>query len=83
MTHFNHSPTTINCTDIRHISKHLHDSKKHLKDIKGDASNHREEHPKQLANEGFIFENIKHEKYLRNLITIKQQVALHRKIQSL
>ena len=53
-----------------------------MKGIKREATNHREVHLTQLADEEVIFGNIKHARYLRNLIKIEQQVALHKKIQS-
>ena len=60
MTHYNHSPKNIHCTNIKLLSKYLRESKKHLKGIKHEATNHREVHLTQLADEEFIFGNIKH-----------------------
>ena len=82
MTHYNYSPANIHCTHIKLISKYLRESKKHLKGIKREATNHREVHLTQLTDEEVIFGNIRHARYLHNLITIEQQVALHKKIQS-
>lgn len=76
MTHFNHSPTHIHCNTIKQTSKYLRESKRHLKDIKCEATKHREVHLNQLADEEYILRIIKHARYLRS------QVALHRKIQS-
>lgn len=53
--------------------------KKHLKDIKREASNYREGYLIQFADKISILGNIKHSRYLRILITIDQQVALHKK----
>ena len=79
MAHYNHFAANIICTNIKLISKYLRESKKYLKDIKREATNHREVHLTQLADEEFILGNIKHARYLHNLITIKQQVAFHKK----
>ena len=82
MAHYNHFPANIICTNIKLISKYLRESKTNLKDIKREATNHREVHLTQLADEEFILGNIKHARHLRSLIIIEQQVALHKKIQS-
>ena len=80
MTHYNHTPENMHCKNIKLISKYLRYSTKQLKDIKRDAANHRETHLTQLTDEESILGNIKHARYLRNLIIIEQQVALHKKI---
>ena len=82
MTHYNHSPDNIHCTNIKLIPKYLRESKNHLKGIKREATNYREVHITQLADEEFILGKIKQARYLRNLITIEQQVTLHKKIKS-
>ena len=82
MTHFNYSPTNIHYNNIKQISKYFRESKAYLKDIKREATNHREVHLNQLTDEDYILGNIKHTRYLCSLITIKQQVAIHRKTQS-
>ena len=82
MIHYNHSPDNIHCANIKLIPKYLRESKNHLTGIKREATNYREVHLTQLVDKEFILGKIKHARYLRNLITIEQQVALHKKIQS-